>query len=605
MTAALSQPNSHPDDPHSVYTVRRAAALECRFRLERREALFGNARVGIFVAAVVLLYFVLGARVISPYWLPVPIAIFVLLSIAYERVRQELARCRRAIAYYDRGLERLTDRWPGTGEPGLQYLTEDHPYALDLDLFGRGSLFERLCTAVTRGGADLLAAWLLAPAAPTEILARQAAVAELCGKPDLRESLALLGADVPVGVDLKGLSQWGGASPILPRTPLHALAPVLVAVNLGLLAGWWLGEWHLYPFAIGALVQSCYAARFQRRVQQVVLPIERRAHELALLAGLLARIESEPFTCPRLRGLQSQLDAHGEAPSRRIARLVRLVYWLDCRHNPYFGMAAPLLLWSTQLAFAFETWRAHSGPYIGPWLEAAAEFEALCSLGTYAFETVGDTFPELAAEGPCYEGEGLGHPLLPRGRSVQNDIHLGKDLQVLIVSGSNMSGKSTLLRTVGINAVLALAGAPVRASRLRLSALAVGATLRVQDSLQDGRSRFFSEIRRISQLVDLARGPLPLLFLLDEILHGTNSHDRRLGAAAIVRSLVRLGAMGLVTTHDLALTHIADELGSHAANVHFEDRFDNGTIHFDYRMRPGVVQNSNALALMRAVGLEV
>jgi DNA mismatch repair ATPase MutS len=199
----------------------------------------------------------------------------------------------------------------------------------------------------------------------------------------------------------------------------------------------------------------------------------------------------------------------------------------------------------------------------------------------------------------------LGHPLLPKDRCVRNDVTLGGELRVLVVSGSNMSGKSTLLRTVGINAVLALAGAPVRAHRLRLSLLTIGATLRVQDSLQEGRSRFYAEIRRISRLVELARGPLPVLFLLDEILHGTNSHDRRLGAEAIVRSLVRLGAVGLVTTHDLALTKIVEQLGSQAANVHFEDHFENGTIHFDYCMRPGVVKNSNALALMRAVGLEV
>jgi DNA mismatch repair ATPase MutS len=168
-----------------------------------------------------------------------------------------------------------------------------------------------------------------------------------------------------------------------------------------------------------------------------------------------------------------------------------------------------------------------------------------------------------------------------------------------------MSGKSTMLRTVGVNAVLALAGAPVRAKRLRLSPLVVGATLRIQDSLQAGRSRFFAEITRMRQLVDLARGPMPLLFLLDEIFGGTNSHDRRLGAEAVVKGLVNCGAIGLVTTHDLALTQIVEILGPQAANVHFEDHFENGSITFDYRMRPGVVRKSNALALMRAVGLEV
>ncbi len=188
---------------------------------------------------------------------------------------------------------------------------------------------------------------------------------------------------------------------------------------------------------------------------------------------------------------------------------------------------------------------------------------------------------------------------------MRNDLALAEATRVLIVSGSNMSGKSTLLRTVGINAVLALAGAPVRAQALELTPLAVGATLRIQDSLQAGRSRFYAEITRVRQLVEIARGKPPLLFLFDELFHGTNSHDRCTGARAIVRGLIAEGAIGLVTTHDLALTQIALHLDSQISNVHFEDRLVDGKLEFDYRMRPGVVEHSNALALMRAVGLDV
>jgi DNA mismatch repair ATPase MutS len=190
---------------------------------------------------------------------------------------------------------------------------------------------------------------------------------------------------------------------------------------------------------------------------------------------------------------------------------------------------------------------------------------------------------------------------------VANDVHLGGDRgpRVLVVSGSNMSGKSTLLRAVGVNAILALAGAPVRAARLAMSSLAVGATIRIGDSLQEGHSRFYTEILRIRDIVTAARGARPVLFLLDEILHGTNSHDRRIGADAIVRSLVEAGAIGLITTHDLALTELTATLDGRAANVHFEDRIEDDKMVFDYRMRPGVVERSNAVALMRAVGLDV
>jgi DNA mismatch repair ATPase MutS len=233
------------------------------------------------------------------------------------------------------------------------------------------------------------------------------------------------------------------------------------------------------------------------------------------------------------------------------------------------------------------------------------EIEALCALAGYSYERPRDPFPDIVDGEPRFEATGLTHPLLPERRSVRNDVNLGPGTRLLVVSGSNMSGKSTLLRSIGINVVMALAGAPVRALALTLSPLALGASIRVTDSLQGGISRFYSEITRLRQIVDLTGGPAPLLFLLDELLQGTNSHDRRIGAEAVVRGLLGRGAIGLLTTHDLALAHIADLLAPKAANVHFEDHIEGGRIAFDYILRPGIVQRSNALELMRSVGLEV
>jgi DNA mismatch repair ATPase MutS len=278
---------------------------------------------------------------------------------------------------------------------------------------------------------------------------------------------------------------------------------------------------------------------------------------------------------------------------------------LESGKNQIFIPFAALVLWPVQVTLAIEAWRVKTREAIARWLEAMGEFEALCSLAGYAYEHPRDPFPEIVTEEVCFVGEELGHPLLPEARCVRNSVRLVQPLQALVVSGSNMSGKSTLLRTVGINAVLAFAGAPVRAQRLRLSPLVIGATLRIQDSLQEGSSRFYAEISRLSHLMALTKGPIALLFLLDEILHGTNSHDRQIGAEAIVRGLIERGAIGLVTTHDLALAKVAEALAPRAANVCFEDQWRNGKLAFDYRMRPGVVRKSNALALMRSVGLEV
>jgi DNA mismatch repair ATPase MutS len=260
------------------------------------------------------------------------------------------------------------------------------------------------------------------------------------------------------------------------------------------------------------------------------------------------------------------------------------------------------------VAVAIESWRAEFGGHVPEWLAIAGEYEALSSLATYAYEHPSDPFPiieddpETAGSPAIFEGLRLGHPLVPAGRMVRNDVLLAGDVRMLIVSGSNMSGKSTLLRTVGINTVLAMAGAPVRAERLTLSPLAMGATLHIQDSLLAGRSRFFTEVSRIRRISDLAGRQPQLMFLLDEILQGTNSHDRRVGAAAILHALIERGAIGLITTHDLALTAIADETGR-AVNVHFDDEFREGELVFDYRLKSGPVTRSNALELMRAMGL--
>jgi DNA mismatch repair ATPase MutS len=279
----------------------------------------------------------------------------------------------------------------------------------------------------------------------------------------------------------------------------------------------------------------------------------------------------------------------------------------DWQHNLIFLIVSLPFLWGTHLAWAIESWRARHGGHIRAWLDAVAEMEALSSLSAFRFEHPRDPFPSIVTDhaSALFDGSDLGHPLIPHARCVRNDVQLNENHTLLVVSGSNMSGKSTLLRTVGINAVLAQAGAPVRAASLRLSPLRVGATLRIQDSLQEGRSRFYAEITRVRALADLAHGDTPLLFLLDELFHGTNSHDRLVGASGVLRSLLARGAIGLVTTHDLALTSIARALAPRAVNVHFEDWFEGSEIHFDYRMKPGPVTRSNAIALMRAVGLDV
>jgi hypothetical protein len=515
-----------------------------------------------------------------------------------------LERYNRSINFYERGIARIDEQWKGTGETGTCYEDSSHPYARDLDLFGPGSLFQLLSNARTHAGEQMLASWLKNPIPVEAIRSRQKAVEELRSQLDLREDLAVLGADVATGVHPDLLIGWI-KGPATPRSmPLRIAAGAISLLALASLILWFAMNQHLW-FFIMVLVEISFVYSRRSITDKLVSEAEKAGRDLELLSLVLARIEREQFKTDHLRKLRSMLDQKGQPPSRLIARLNTLIQLLDSTRNIFFAPIAFLLLWKIQVSFFVEDWRNEYGVAVEAWLSAVAEFEALSSLSGYAFEHPDDPFPELCDQSPCFEGEGLGHPLLPESKCVRNNVSLAKDLQVLIVSGSNMSGKSTLLRTVGINAVLAQAGAPVRARRLRISPLVLGASIHIMDSLQEGTSRFYAEITRLRKIVAHAEGPVPLLFLLDELLHGTNSHDRRIGAEAIISGLVRRGAIGLLTTHDLALAHIAEALAPRVLNVHFEDHLENGHMAFDYHLHPGTVRKSNALELMRSIGLEV
>lgn len=600
----MSEESAPDRSPAKVYADRRVLRQnEVQLWAGRRDAL-GRARVGVFVVGLLL------AWLAYVYWPPIafglllPVLAFVYLVFRFDDVHRRHARARRAVRYYDRGLDRLLEQWAGRGEAGQRYLDEQHLYAQGLDLFGRGSLYERLCSARTRPGEDTLASWLLNPADVDEVRARQEAVRDLTPRLDLREDVALLGAEMPP-VDFAPLIAWGEAPPVVFPRGTRLLLGVLGGLNvIGALA-WLVFGLPSLPLAITLLASGATALWLRPRVRQVLAPIERMRRDLSLLGGMLARLERESFEAARLRQYQAALRVEGQSPSEQLRDLASLMDWLNAAHNGVFIPIALLLIWHTQMALSFEAWRRRSGHAVRYWLEAIGAIEALDSLAGYAYENPRDVFPEITSDGPRFEAEELGHPLLPRVRCVVNDVALGDARRLLVVSGSNMSGKSTLLRSVGVATVLALAGAPVRAKRLRLSPLAVCETMRVQDSLLGGRSRFFAEITRVRQIMDRTTGGLPVLFLLDELFHGTNSHDRGVGAAAVLRHLLDAGAIGLVTTHDLTLTQLVERLEGRAQNVHFADQFADGEMHFDYRMRPGVVPHSNALALMRAVGLEV
>ena len=597
-----------PTLPGDEYRARLDARRTALHSLTTLDARYSAARLIVFLAAALIA--VLWWRgVTAPWWIGLPVIGFAVLMHRHDGIIRARDAAARAISFYERGLARIDDRWAGTGEGGDRFRDDRHLYANDLDLFGRGSLFELLSLARTRAGEDTLASWLKAPASAAEIRGRQEAVDELTSALDLREALALAGAEVGASVDGDSLVRWAEGAAVMPASWLRGVA-MLLTVNAVATAVFWGVTGNPGPFITLVVAEILFSVPQRRRMQQALHAAEGPARDLDVLAHVLEHLEREQFSSARLAALRQGLETNGVPASHAIGGLRRLVELHDWQHNQFFAPFAAALLWGTHVAWAIERWRHTHGAEVGAWLRTVGDFEALGSLSAYRYEHPDTSFPVIV-DSPLpdcrglLDGVGLGHPLIPRAQMIRNDVRLSGDVRLLVVSGSNMSGKSTLLRTVGINAVLALAGAPVCAPSLRLTPFAIGATLRIQDSLQEGRSRFYAEITRLRELTDVARGPVPLLFLLDELFHGTNSHDRLIGASGVLRSLLDRGAIGLITTHDLALTAVANQLAPAAVNVHFEDRFEAGDLQFDYRMKPGPVTRSNALALMRAVGLDV
>ena len=540
---------------------------------------------------------------------------FLGLVIAHARLVTRMSELTQRVALCERASRRAAGDFASLPERGERFAAADQDYAGDLDLFGQGSLFQLLTVAQTGEGEATLAAWLCAPAPAAVLAERQEAVRELAGLGAFREDLAVLGAQAEVrGREADPLIAWAEAPATLagpsrptaltaarllvPLTLAALIIPRLLGVPLGLWCHAWLVPLVAQLLALGALRPA---------VEPSVAAAASREAPFGRYRPMLACIEQQAFSSPLLRRLQAELRGAGGAPaSSEMSALQRILGFAELRHNGLIHLVVNTgLLWDVWCAEALDRWRLRAGRRVRAWMAALGEFEALASLGAFAHDHPDHAFPEVAEGEPRFEAEGLGHPLLPRGRRVVNDVALVGAGTGLLVTGSNMSGKSTMLRAMGVNAALALAGAPVCATRLSMSPLAVRTSMRISDSLEHGVSHFYAELTRLKRVVDSADRGERVLFLLDEILHGTNSRERLIGARAVVKHLLAKGAIGAVSSHDLGLSDMEAETGGQMRNVHFEELVIEGKMSFDYKLKPGVVTSANALRLMRIIGIGV
>lgn len=596
-------------EPQPHYRAREDRASDLVTRLDRRDRRISAVRGVLFVLAAAFTWLAVTTR--FPSWgVVVPVVGFVALAAFHGRVVRGLEEARRAEMYARDRRARVEGAWDGTSPGPRPEGSSHHPAADGLDLLAPGGVFDLLGPVATPFGAATLGAWLLEQGRqpPAD---RLQAVQALARQPDIAERLFLAAGEIRP-VDVGTLTAWAETVVPAPGLVLRWALAVMMTMTVAAIVWAFMGGPPLAP--VGALlVQAVISLRLRRRVQEALHGVEPPLQALARLAPVF-RVAEELVRSPSLRDAEWLTRVAGEPlasgrslplPSHQLRSLRRLVALLDSRRNQMFALVAPLLLWTTQWGLALAAWRARSGPLLLDWCRAVGELDALAALGRHAFEHPEDVFPEWVppGQGAVLDAEGVAHPLLG-GPAVRNDVSLGPP-GLLLISGSNMAGKSTLLRAVGVNAVLAMAGAPVRARRFRLTPMAVGTSIGIHDSLLDGRSRFQAEVLRLREIVDLLEGNAPVLFLLDELLSGTNSADRVAGATAVLAHLLDHGAIGLVTTHDLALARACEGLGGRAVQAHFEDQVVDNLMVFDYRLRPGPLPRGNALGVMRLVGLPV
>ncbi|MBK6813401.1 MAG: DNA mismatch repair protein MutS [Sandaracinaceae bacterium] len=520
--------------------------------------------------------------------------------------RQRQAELRAAV-HHDHVL-RMTGRASQLPAAHDGLLPGGHPYAIDIDLVGPASLLQRLDAARTLLGTKTLARWLGAPATEAEILARQGAVRELAALHDFRQELEAAGR-LATGNDKLDAAPFLAFTKRAPRvlgTPLVVLIVLSPLVLLGLYIAGRLGLVPSLAFWVAFALQALLALGLAKHPLDVFELIAARRGYIEAYASALACVEAARFEDPLLQKLHQDVHAGGTAPSSYMRRLDRWAGLAEFRHQfPVHFFVNLFTLWDLHVLLQLERWNRSVGTELERVFAALGELEALSSLGSFLDSDPDASFPRIVSASEGYHAEGLAHPLLPASARVPNDVTLGGPGHALIITGSNMAGKSTLLRAVGLNTALALAGGPVLAQSLSLPVVRLRASMRVDDSLQKGASYFHAELAKLRSVVAGADSQPPLLFLLDELLRGTNARARHLGARAVLTHLLDRGALGLAATHDIALSELEHERVGEVTNVHFTDVMDGDEMIFDYRLREGVVKTSNALRLLGMAGIAV
>ena len=592
--------------PREVYQSREAEFSALTERLRKLSDRLSMARLGAFGGGVILFAILLSASLVTAVvTLSVALILFAWLVIKYESTEKRRKRYLHLAEINRLEIKCLEGDFSGF-KTGEEYAERDHPYSYDLDIFGKASLFQYICRTTSRPASDLLAEYLKQPAVREVILQRQGAVAELQQMTDWRQEMMTLGhLNAGAGSDPAPLMQWLRSEDAFIRTrrekiitgslSLLALASVILVIS-GL------------PAAILAPVFTVnfilYFTRF-KKISKLQEQVSRSSELLRAYSEIIRLIEDRDFAATVLHNLQSHFKGEISA-SQRIRQLSRLVGRLDSRLNVLVSIPLNLLFFTDiHFCLALEKWKREHSARIPEWFAAMSEFEVLASLANMAFNNPEWVYPEVTDDYFVLKAEKMGHPLIPAGRRISNGFDAEGAGKAIIVTGSNMSGKSTFLRTCGVNAVLAFAGAPVCASAFAISLVRLHSSMRISDSLEENISSFYAELRRLRAIIAGAESDPRAFLLLDEILRGTNSDDRYTGSVALIKQLTGYGSVAMVATHDLRLAGLEIEIPDAIENYHFDVKVNGEELFFDYKLTPGVCSSFNASLLMKKMGIKV
>ena len=605
-------------EPKKIYERRKQTYEKLQEKQQQTANRLSNYRLTTFILGLAVAFFLYRTfnSIMGMAMGFLTLILFGYLAIQHKRVRTRLKYSEILIGLNRQGVDRLTGKWVNFPDSGVEFKDEDHPYASDLDLFGQASIFQWINSAQTPSGRETLAKVLKQPLKDrSEITQRQVAVTELARNLAWRQRFESEG--ILVSDQLKPtepLIRWAGEndeSYLQPAVKLGMrVLPMITLLMIALYAFQLSIPWQIPALLV--VVQYLLLKVYGTERSQVLSTVFRYEASLKTYTEMLKHLENQNFNSPWLKVRQESLRDQASQPAyQQIKRLSKITEWISSRENAIFLIVNILTLWDYQCMIALEEWKKKSGPLLKTWLKVLAEVEALSSLANIRFDNPDWAMPQILEEhSPILKDQNglsaqkMGHPLLTQKR-VANDFAMKTPSGITLITGSNMSGKSTFLRTVGSNLVLAYTGAPVCAKQFSCSLMNLWTCMRISDNLEQNISSFYAEILRIKQIVTAAKTDKPVFFLLDEIFKGTNSHDRHYGAKALINQLQKDGALGLISTHDLELGELEKESHGRVKNYHFREFYQNQEIHFDYQLREGISTTRNALYLIKMAGIEL